>query len=106
MYVFQGLKQAEVLDFMARDFKQYEWSLTSLKCRLRFFEIYYNRGASTQTVSDAVEKELDGPGKLLSYWAMHKKLRQEYGLCATRDEVYKVMKDLDPEGLQARGGIL
>ena len=36
---------------------------------------------------------------------MHKKVRQEYNLHVTRNAVYNVMYDLDPEGLEARGGI-
>ena len=58
-----------------------------------------------EEVKDAVKKELEGPGRLLGYRAMHKKVRQEYNLHVTRDAVYNVMYDLDPEGLEARGGI-
>ena len=36
---------------------------------------------------------------------MHKKIRQEYGLNVTRDKVYDVMYELDPEGLKVRGGV-
>ena len=36
---------------------------------------------------------------------MHRKIRQEYGINVTRDQVYNVMSDLDLEGLEARGGI-
>jgi hypothetical protein len=49
-----------------------------------------------------VETELNGPGKLLGYRAMHKKIRQEHGLNITRDQVYNVMNECDPEGLEAR----
>ena len=58
-----------------------------------------------EEVKDAVKKELEGPGKLLGYRAMHKKVRQEYNLHVTRDAVYNVMYDLDPEGLEVRGGV-
>ena len=51
---------------------------------------------------DAVSGELHGPGKLLGYRAMHKKIRQEHGLNVPRDLVHAVMYDLDPEGLEAR----
>ena len=105
-YVLQGLQREEVLDFVQRDFTQYPWSIRSLDRRLRFFEInYHEQSASTEEVRDAVHNELDGPGKLLGYRAMHKKIRQEYGLKVTRDKVYEVMTELDPEGLKARGGI-
>ena len=58
-----------------------------------------------EEVKDKVKKELDGPGRRLGYRAMHKKVRQEYSLHVTRDAGYNVMYDLDPEGLEARGGI-
>ena len=40
-YVSQNLKRSEVLDFMQRDFPQYNWSLTTLDRRLRHFGIHY-----------------------------------------------------------------
>jgi hypothetical protein len=40
---------------------------------------------------DAVGKELNCPGKLLGYPAMHKKVREDHGLNVTRDQVYDVM---------------
>ena len=36
---------------------------------------------------------------------MHKKIRQEHGLNVTRDQVYDVMYELCPEGLEERGGV-
>ena len=105
-YVRQGYNKEEALDFLKRDFPMYAWSIRSLDRRLRCFEIYYNnREVSVEEVKDAVKKELEGPGRLLGYRAMHKKVRQEYNLHVTRDAVYNVMYDLDPEGLEARGGI-
>ena len=50
-------------------------------------------------------KEVNGPRKLLRYRAMQKKLRQEHELNVPRDLVYAVMQDVDPQGLQARGGV-
>ena len=43
--------------------------------------------------------ELEGPGKLLGYRAMQKKIRQ---VDVPRDLVHAVMYDLDPEGLENR----
>ena len=96
----------EVLDFLQRDFPQYPWSLRSLDRRLRHFEINYNdANVKVDEVVEAVQKELEGPGKLLGYRAMHKKIRLEHNLNVTRDEVYNVMYHLDPEGLESRGGV-
>ena len=58
-----------------------------------------------EEVKDAVKKELEGPERLLGYCAMHKKVRQEYNLRVTCDAVYNVIYNLDPEGLEACGGI-
>ena len=44
-----------------------------------------------EEVKDAVKKELEGPGRLLGYRAMHKKVRKENNLHVTRDAVYNVM---------------
>ena len=75
-YVRQGYKREEALDFLKRDFPIYAWSIRSLDRRLRCFEIYYNnREVSVEEVKDAVKKELEGPGRLLGYRAMHKKVR-------------------------------
>ena len=105
-YVKQGLKRVEVLDFVQRDFPQYNWSIRSLDRRLRHFEIYYNDpDVEVCEVAEAVQRELDGPGRLLGYRAMHRKVRQEHGVKATRDQVYDVMRILDPEGLESRGGV-
>ena len=41
----------------------------------------------------------------MGYRAMHRKIRQKYNLFTTRDKVYDVMSDLDPDGLAARGGV-
>ena len=91
---------------MRKDFSQYAWSIRTLDRRLRNFEVYYKDGTvSVEDVKEAVNKELEGPGKLLRYRCMHKKIRQKYDLLVTRDQVYDVMSDRDSEGLAARGGV-
>ena len=56
-------------------------------------------------MKEAVKKELDGPGKLLRYRAMHHKVRQDHALNVPRDLVHTVMYDLDPKGLEAHGPV-
>ena len=86
-YVRQGMQRREVLDFVKRDFDQYTWSLRSLDRRLRHFQIFYKDDTvKVEEVMDAVGKALNGPGKLLGYRAMHKKVRQMHGLNVTRDQ--------------------
>ena len=81
-YISQNLKRSEVLDFMQRDFPQYRWSLPTLDRRLRHFFtslfFYTNYDTPLAAVSDAVQKELDRPGRLLGYRAMNQKLRTEH----------------------------
>ena len=78
-YVQQGLKREEAIDFLREDFPRYAWSIRTLDRRLRHFGVYYNDNTvSVEDVEEAVKKELEGPGKLLGYKAMHKKVRQKY----------------------------
>ena len=74
-FVKQGIKRKEILDFSRRDFPQYAWSVPTLDRRLRHFNVnYIDENVSADEVRDAVATELRGPGKLLGYRAMHKKL--------------------------------
>ena len=45
---------------------------------------------------------MDGPGKLLGYRALHKKLRQVHELNVPRDVVYAVMYNVGPVALEER----
>ena len=88
---------------LRKDFPQYARSVRTLDRRLRYFEVYYKDDTvSIEDVKEAVEKELEGPGNLLGYRSMHKKIRQKYDLLAYD---VKFMSDLDSEGLAARGGV-
>ena len=102
-YVKQNFKRSEILDFMTRDFPEYKWSLPTLDRRFRHFDItYVERDTPLQTVKDAIQKELDGPGKLLGYRAMNQRLRNEHDIKVPRHLVYNVMCELDPEGMEDR----
>ena len=97
-YVCQNFKRSEILDFVQRDFPEYTWSTATLDRRLRHLGIYYiNYDTPVAAVSDAVQKELEGPGKLLGYRAMNQKLRTEHNFKVPRHLVYNVMAELDPE---------
>ena len=102
-YVGQLFKREEILSFVIRDYSCYTWSVRSLDRRLRHFDIFYSdKDVTVDDVRQAVAEEMDGPGKLLGYRAMQKKIRQEHELNVPRDLVHAVMYDLDPEGLEAR----
>ena len=105
-YTKQGFTRKEMLDYLREMFPQYPWSVRSLDRRLRFFNIYKNESdIKMEDVKAAVEQELEGPGKLLGYRLLHKKIRQRYDLLCTREQVYHVMCETDPEGLAARGNV-
>lgn len=102
-YVQQNLKRNEILDFMRRDYPFYAWSMPTLDRRLKYFDIrYIDLKLSISTVTNAVRKELEGPGKLLGYRAMNQKLRTEHGICVPRHLVHDVMWDADPQAMEAR----
>jgi hypothetical protein len=101
--VEKSLQRTEILSFVERDFPHYSWSLRSLDRRLRHFNIYYqDRNVTVAEVRHAVENELEGPGKLLGYRALHKKIRQQCHLRVPRDVVHAAMYNVDPEGLENR----
>ena len=102
-YVRENLRRNEVLDFVSRDFSDYAWSLRMLERRLQYFGITYtDRTVQVDEVVDAVKQEMQGPGKLLGYRALHKKLGQVHDLNVPRDLVYAVMYNVDPEALAER----
>ena len=100
-YVLENLKRREILDFLQRYFPEYAWSLGTFSRRLAFFGInYVNYETNIQEVDRAVCEELEGPGQLLGYRSMHKKLREQHNLAVPRNLVYDVMGVVDPEGLE------
>ena len=102
-YVAQNFKRKEILDFVRRDYVQYDWSLPTLARRLKKFEIkYINYTTNIETVREAINGELNGPGKLLGYRAMNLKLRTEHNIKVPRHLVHSVMQEVDPEGLEER----
>ena len=63
---------------------------------------YINYETSVDDVKEAVEKEINEPGKLFGYRAMNQKLRTEYSIHLPHHFVHNVMRDTDPEGIAAR----
>ena len=101
-YVRQGMQRKEMLDFLKRDFPRYAWSIPTLDRWLRHFNIFYrDTDVTVEEVKEAVGEGLAGPGQLLGYRALHKKIRQEHLLNVPRDLVYAVMQEIDPEGLES-----
>jgi len=103
LYIKRNFKRSELLDVMKRDFPDYGWSPSSLDRRMRHFGIWYtDRTVTVDQVQSAVREEIEGPGKLLGYRALHKKVRMVHGLCVPRRAVHCAMYVEDPELLEAR----
>ena len=101
-YVTEGLRGEEILDFMLRDFDCYAWSVRTLDRRLRYFDIRYtDTDVAVDEVEEAVTREMEGPGRLLGYRAMKKKLRKVHDLRVPRDLVHAVMYNVDPVSMDA-----
>ena len=76
----QNLRRIGLLDFVSRDFSEYAWSLRTPDRRLDYSGIKYtDQTFQVDEVEEALKKELEGPGKLIGYRALHKKLRQVCG---------------------------
>ena len=105
-YVARNSSRKEILDFAAHDYPLYAWSLGTLARRLAFFDIKYIRyDIDVEDVENAVREEMEGPGQLLGYRAMHHKIREQHQLHVPRNLVHDVMTLVDPEGLERRGNV-
>ena len=63
---------------------------------------YVNYDVTVQEVEKAVCEENDGPGQLLGYRAMHRKIREQHQLAVPRSLVYDFMTKVALEGLEGR----
>ena len=105
-YVLQNLSRKELLDFVQRDYPQYAWSLRTLSQRMAHFDIkYIDYDTDLEAVETAVREETEGPGQLLGYRSIHKKLREQHNLAVPRGLVYDMMTLVDPEGLERRSNV-
>ena len=56
---------------------------------MSYFDIKYtNYEVDVAQVEEAVRKEMDGPGRLLGYRAMHKKVREIHKLNVPRNQFH------------------
>lgn len=105
-YILQNLSRREILDFVSRDYAQYAWSLGTLSRRLAYFDIkYIEYNTDLKKVEAALQSELQGPGQLLGYRSMQRKIREQHQLAVPRNLVYDLMTELDPDGLERRGSV-
>ena len=105
-YVRQNLQKSEILDFLKTKYPYYAWSSQTLSRRLEYFEIKFtDYHINIEAVERVVRQEMEGPGRLLGYRALHKKVREIHGLNVPRNLVYDVMYEVNPQGLEDRGGV-
>eukprot|EP00794_Sanderia_malayensis_P002824 gene2824-3264_t len=105
-YVRRIYQRREVLDVVKDKYPMYSWSLRTLCRRMQYFNIrYVNTTVDIEEIKVAVRKEMEGPGKLLGYRALHRKIREVHQLNVPREIVYAIMTDIDPDGLKARGNV-
>ncbi|XP_023810784.1 uncharacterized protein LOC111947453 isoform X1 [Oryzias latipes] len=78
-------------------------SLSTVKRRLREADLTKRTNYTPIiAVQAAISEELQGPGKLLGYRAMWQILKQKYSFTVRRSDVMKLMRELDPSGIEAR----
>ena len=105
-YVQQNLRQKEILDLVGRKYPMYAWSLRTLSRRLSYFNIKYSDyDVDIDRLKEVINMEMEGPGCLLGYRALQQKVREVHGLNVPRDLVYAVMMEVNPQGLEERGGV-
>ena len=61
---------------------------------------FVNHATTVEDVETAVRQELDGPGQLLGYRALHKVIREKHELAVLRQLVYDVMTNIDSDALE------
>ena len=105
-YVRQNLRRKEILDLVQIKYPMYAWSPRTLTRRLQYFGIQFtDYSVDIDDVREAVEEEMNGPGSLLGYRALHQKIREVHGLSVPRNLVYAMMTEMNPQGLEERGGV-
>ena len=55
-----------------------------------------------QLLRQLILQELDGPGRLLGYRALWRKLQLKYSIRTPRSTIQTLLRELDPEGLRLR----
>ena len=80
-----------------------ELSIRTLQNRLSEYGLR-RKGTNTPdaVIYEAIEQELDGPGCMRGYRAMWHCLRLQYGIQTSRNNVERILRELDPEGTALR----
>ena len=77
-------------------------SLRTLKRRLSEYALTKKGNCSARRVRSIIHREIQGPSGQLGYRGMWHLLRSSYGISIPRDNVMTMLKELDPDGTEAR----
>ena len=101
-YFTRGFEYSAILSFSCK-FHNIEMSLRALKSRWQNMGLKRrNINADEEEVTVAICQELNGPGCLCECRSMWHCLRLQYGIQAPRSMVQRILRVLDPEGLDDR----
>lgn len=103
-YYNDGFSCVEILEFLAK-YHGYNISLSTLKRRLREQGLHkralVGRRQPIEIITTAIQNELYGSGADIGYRRMHAALLKK-GINCRREDVRKIIKELDPEGVDLR----
>ena len=91
-----------ILDFLEQH-HDIKMSKRTLLNRLKEYDLTRgNCEIDEAVIRDHIRKELEGPGSLLGYRAMWRKLHLKYGIDVPRSVVEILLRQMDPEGTRLR----
>lgn len=95
-YFHKGYQYESILMFLAK-YHQIEWSLSTLKRRLREYGMQ-RKGADLceDNVREVIQGEVKGPGTLMGYRSMWNRLKIKHNLTVPRDTVMRLLHEVDP----------
>jgi hypothetical protein len=99
-YFHNGYQNDVILQFLS-EYHEIDISLSTLKRRLKDYGLKRNN-TDEERLRTIINNELKGSGSSLGYRAMWHSLRLEYKLHVPRRLVAKIMKELDPDGVEQR----
>ena len=101
-YFGLGFSYSEVLSFL-QVYHGIRLSLRHLKRILKKRGLRRrNIQSNVETVIDAVEHELQWSGSTIGYRQMHQRMLSDHGVVIDRETVRRIIKGLDPEGVEMR----
>jgi len=101
-YFYLGLSYKEIIGFLLSR-HGIRLSIRQLKRVLRLRGLRRRKNHNPlPDVIDVIVKELQGSGSNIGYRLMHQRLRTDHGITIDRETVRKLVKRLDPEGVECR----